>query len=312
MVNSAEIIRSEYFKKAIKSTLLITLLLGIAISYIIINYIPNSHNSNLFLMSWENKSFTIDLFTSWVLFSTSAFLVVYLLRSVSLKFTPSLVSYLEKEASFIGFKFQRKFDSVYLFFLMNLVSISILYVMDIISAISYIYEGTYIALNPFVRNIILIYLFASLIVPIIWAFLNDRFVIKVKDNVYVRCNLRYSLKRNKKKVPEVLGIILTSNKLCSKFDKNGKHVHNSISELRWLPRKEDSSPFLYFKEFSIPYNFQKQFLNIVMALKEWETKYDSNMDMLNYYFSREFPYHKYKIKKYHKNDELTYLKFSNF
>ena len=303
MINSADIIRLEYVKKAIKSSILITAILALAISYLFFTYIPNSSNSNFLIVQWHKGQFSLDLTASWALFATSAFLIVYQVRLISHKFTPSLVSYFKQEIGYIGFKFQRKFDSIYLFVIMNIISIAILYYIDITS----IPFGLF---NPLLRNMILVYLFSSLVVPIIWAFINDRFVIKIKDNVFVLCNLRYRIRRNnKEKEPGVLGILMTSSKLCSKFSKTGLDVHNKISESRWLPRKDNSSPFLYFKEFSIPFNFQKQFLNMVMALNEWETKYDHNMDTMNYYFSREFDYHKYKIKKYPNNDQLIFLKF---
>jgi hypothetical protein len=149
--------------------------------------------------------------------------------------------------------------------------------------------------------------------PIIWIFKKDKFVIKVKENVFILCHLHYSLSKKEDYDPNLVGIILTSNRLCSKFDKSGKYIHSKISEKRWLKKNDNStiSPYLYFQEFSVPYNFQKQFLNITLALNEWENNYDSNIDLMNYYFSSYPYYNKNLIRKYPGEYQLIYLKFLN-
>ena len=155
----------------------------------------------------------------------------------------------------------------------------------------------------------------SIALPIIWIFRNDKFVIKVKENVFVLCDLYYSLSKKEDYDPNLVGIILTSNRLCSKFDKSGKYIYSKISETRWLKKNDNSaiSPYLHFQEFSVPYNFQKQFLNITLALNEWENNYDNNLDLMNYYFSTTYPYYynRNRIMKYPGEDQLIYLKFLN-
>ena len=130
----------------------------------------------------------------------------------------------------------------------------------------------------------------------------------------ILCNLRYNLIRNKKTSPYFLGILLSSNKLCSKFNKSGKSMHSYISQYRWLRRKKPKhlSAYLHFQEFSIPVNFQKQFLNIVLALNQWEKNYSKNLDTLNHYFSCYFPYNKYKINKYSGNFKEEQIILFNF
>ena len=314
MFDSVKIIRSEYLKKALKSIACIIVILTVALSYLVFGYLP-SLNSNSFnylisgTYSLGSYVFSLDLTLNWSLFSTSIFLIIYLTRTIYLKFTPSLINYIEKETKHIGFEFKKRFGSMGLFIILNFVSVIILFYLDI-NALHF--NNTHLSI--LLRNTFVIYLFMSITLPIIWIFRNDKFVIKVKENVFVLCDLYYSLSKKEDYDPNLVGIILTSNRLCSKFDKSGKHIYSKISENRWLKKKSNSaiSPYLHFQEFSVPYNFQKQFLNITLALNEWENNYNSNLDLMNYYFSTSYPYYnKNMIKKYPGEDQLIFLRFLN-
>ena len=311
MFDSAKIIRSEYLKKALKSIACIIAILTVALSYLIFVYLPYLDiNSFNYLISGTYPSgsniFPLDLTLSWSLFSTSIFLIIYLIKAIYLKFTPSLIRYIERETKHIGFEFKKRFESMGLFIILNVISIVILFYLDI-KAIHF--NNTYLSI--LFRNTFVLYLFMSITLPIIWIFKNDKFVIKVKENVFIECDLHYNLSKKEDYDPNLLGIILTSNRLCSKFDKSGKYIYSKISENRWLKKNDTSaiSPYLHFQEFSVPYNFQKQFLNITLALNEWENNYDSNLDLMNYYFSTY--YLNNKIKKYPGENQLIYLKFLN-
>ncbi len=314
MFDSAKIIRSEYLKKALKSIACIIAILTLALIYLTFVYLPylNSNSFN-YLISGKyplgSNIFPLDLTLNWSLLSTSIFLIIYLLRAIYLKFTPSLIRYIERETKHIGFEFKKKFESMLLFIILNVVSIVILFFLDI-KAIQF----TDIYLSLLFRTTFVTYLFMSITIPIIWIFRNDKFVIKVKENVFIECTLRYSLSKKDDYDPNLVGIILTSNRLCSRFDKSGKNIYSKISENRWLKKNDTStiSPYLHFQEFSVPYNFQKQFLNITLALNDWENNYDSNLDLMNYYFSTSYPYsNRNLISKYPGEDQLIYLKFLN-
>ena len=309
MFDSAKIIRAEYLKKALKSLACIIAILTVALSYLIFDFLPYlDRNSFNYLISGTYPSgssiFSLDLTLSWSLFSTSIFLTIYLIRAIYLKFTPSLIRYIERETKHIGFEFEKKFDSMGLFIILNFIAIVILFYLDI-KVLQF--NNTYLSI--LFRNSFILYLFISITLPIIWIFKIDKFVIKVKENVFIQCNLRYNLSKKEGYNPNLLGIILTSNRLCSKFDRSGKYIHSKISENRWLKKRDMStiSPYLHFQEFSVPYNFQKQFLNITLALNEWENNYDSNLDLMNYYFSTY--YKKTMITKYPGEHQLIYLKF---
>ncbi len=311
---SVKTIRSEYIKKALKSIVYITIILVVALSYLLYGYLPyiekNFFTNLLTAESFrsEGNSFPLNLTLSWTLFSTCIFLVVYFVRLSQVKFTPSLIKYIERETRYAGFEFIKKIESVGLFTVLTSVSVSILFYIDtrLIQ-----FNDTFWSIS--FQNSFFIYLLLSLIIPIVFIFRNDKFAIKVKDNVFVLCNLHYNVRKNKNYDPNLLGIVLTSNRLCSKFDKSGKYIHSKISEDRWLIRNEPStiSPYLHFEEYSVPFNFQKQFLNIVLALNEWENNYISNFDSLNSYFSNNSVYYKYRIKKEDHLNKIIYLKFLN-
>ncbi len=312
--DSVKIIRSEYIKKALKSIVYIVIVLSVALSYLLFAYLPYIEKkffTNLLAtesFSPGGNSFPLNLTLSWTLFSTCIFLIVYFFQTSQVKFTPSLIKYIERETKYAGFEFIKKIESVGLFMVLTAVSIAILFYIDI----------RFIQFNNtnwsiFFQHSFFVYLLTSLVLPIVFIFRNDKFAIKIKDNVFILCNLHYNFRKNKDYDPSLLGIILTSNRLCSKFDKSGKYIHSKISEDRWLVKREPYiiSPFLHFKEFSVPFNFQKQFLNIVLALNEWENNYVSNLASMNYYLSNSFPNYKYEMNKSDKSNQLIYLKFLN-
>jgi hypothetical protein len=146
---------------------------------------------------------------------------------------------------------------------------------------------TYIDLEVFTFNNITIgYLFLSLTIPIVWLGVNDKYVIKIKDNFFVLFDFHYSLRKRRNSSSTLLGITLSSNRLCSRFNKPGKHVHTRICEIHWLPRTgtkiQKISPFLHFHEFSVPVNLQKQVLNVILALREWDDDYEKELNSFNY------------------------------
>jgi len=312
--DSVKTIRSEYIKKALKSIIYISIVLTIVLSNLLYGYLPYIEKSFFTgLLATESSSsggyvLSLNLTLSWTLFSSSIFFIIYYIKVSQVKFTPSLIRYIERETKYAGFEFRKKIESVGSFLVLSVVSIVILFYID-----TRLIQFDHSFWSIFFRYSFLMYLLLSLVLPIVFIFRNDKFVIKVKDNVFVLCDLHLNLRKKKEYDPNLLGIILTSNRLCSKFDKSGKYIHSKISENRWLIRNEPStiSPFLYFEEYSVPFNFQKQFLNIVLALNEWENNYSSNFDSWNYSFSNNSLYYKYGVKRDDNLNKLIYLKFLN-
>jgi len=311
--NSVKTIKSEYIKKALKSIGYICIVLSIAFSYLLYCFLPYIEKSFLTGLlatesfNSEGNGFPLILTLSWTLFSTCIFLIVYFIRLTQIKFTPSLIKYIERETKYAGFEFIKKIESIGLFMVLTTISIAILFYID-----TKLIQFNDSFWSIFFQNSLFVYLLISLILPIVFIFKNDKFAIKIKENVFILCNLHYNLRNNKGYDPNLLGIILTSNRLCSKFDRSGRYMHSKISGDRWLVRNEPSniSPYLRFEEYSVPFNFQKQFLNIVLALNEWENNYISNFASLNYYFLKTIPNYKYGLKQ-DRSNQLIYLKFLN-
>ncbi|TFG23193.1 MAG: hypothetical protein EU533_03425 [Promethearchaeota archaeon] len=272
-ISSIKIIRKEFMKKSIYSLIYIVIILAVYILYLIITYQSELFGNNSIINTISHSVFS-KATIAWVLFSTTTFLIIYLIKLLSIKFTPSLISFIKKESTNIGFEFEKKYDSGLLFLLLNSISICILIYMDF---------GVIQFENPNIsimfQVIFSIYLILSLVIPVIWALLNDKYIIKLKENFFILFDFQFKIRSSKEEDSYLVGIHLTSNKLTSRFDKCGRIIYSRISQRRWLSRKKKSilNPYLYFHEFSTPINFQKQFLNMVLALNEWQVFYGSRV-----------------------------------
>lgn len=186
--------------------------------------------------------------------------------------TPSLKEYINREIDNLGFKLQEKRRSWISFLILNSISVLLLLLIE--------FKVIYInipLLNTFFRGFLIIYLFISITIPILWRFSYDGLTVEVKKNYHVLLNPHYRIRKSKIKDYQLIGIYISSNRVAFKFNKHKNKLFTDIVRTRWLPRKRKSiiskyglSPFLRFNEFSTPLNFQKQFLNIILALQEWD------------------------------------------
>ena len=132
-------------------------------------------------------------------------------------------------------------------------------------------------LNASYKAMLIGFLSLALSVPILWHLFFDRLRVKLKNNYQIYISPYYKVRNIKSKDYQLIYIYLTSNRVAYKFNKTKKELYNKIAENRWLPRKKKSkfgfTPFLRFNEFSTPSNIQKPFLNIALALQEWDNLY---------------------------------------
>ncbi|GAG79125.1 unnamed protein product, partial [marine sediment metagenome] len=175
--DSVKTIRSEYIKKALKSIIYVTIISIVALTYLLYVYLPYIEKNffiNLLTADTINlggNSFPLNLTLSWTLLSTCIFLIVYFVRLSQVKFTPSLIKYIEQETKYAGFEFKRKIESVGLFMVLTTVSIAILFYID--TGLIQFSENSWSILF---RNSFSVYLLISLILPII-EILSNYFLI---------------------------------------------------------------------------------------------------------------------------------------
>jgi len=291
--NSIKLLKSEYLKKGIKATIYLVLILLICLGYILLDFKPKIVFLNYIQISnFQPYSLNLHLTIGWTLFSTSTFLIFYLIKYIRLKFTPSLTKYIKDELNYIGYDFQKRYTSGLLFVLLNSVSVVLMIYMDFEV---FVFDETFLSIM--IRSLIIGYLIFSLVLPIIWIGLNDKYVIKVKENLYILFDFQFSLRKKEGHSPTLLGISLSSNRLCSRFNKPGKNIHTKICEIRWLPRSVNKvqklSPFLHFHEFSVPINLQRQVLNIILALREWDHNYEKELTSFRYNIALSSKYKDY-------------------
>ena len=285
---SIEVIQKEFFKKTIKTLLYILIVLAIYIIYSLITINPELFENTF--IGLINQTYYSNFTIGWILFSTSTFLFVYFLKIIYLKYTPSLISFIKNESKNLGFDFKKEFNSGQVFLLLNSISISILIYIDL-----GLIEFEDNSVSSFFIFIFSAYLILCLVLPIILVLFDDKFIIQLKNDFYILFDFHFKIGKPKKDDSNLVGIHLTSNRLSPKNDRCGRVIHSKIAKRRWLSRRKKSklNPYLHFYEFSTPLNFQKQFLNIVLALTEWQSYYGSRILC----FYARIPLNKIEVKE---------------
>ncbi len=259
--NFFAIIKTEYLKNLLKVYLLIITLIGLYMIY------------QLFMIPYEQGSgkYLSDQIVFWFLFLIFLFIHFFLLSYN--RFSPTLVNFLKEELHHLGFELRRKYKTRLNFYLFNSFSLIFFIVMNI--GISYSLDYVIISLNI---RLLLIYIFSSISIPILLGVLHDKFIIKLKSPYFVQFDLQCKLIKRREVESQMIRIFMISDKLCLKSNDSGFKIHKEISEKRWLPRKGrftrstyNIKKYLYFYEYSTPINFKEHFLNIVSALREWDT-----------------------------------------
>ena len=266
-------VRKEYKKKAIRFLPYLSAILIVILIHFILIY-PKYLIPEGGFVSTAFTPYRFNLSINWTIFSIGTFTFFYLSRIAFMKITPFIKDHIKNETRDFGFKFQEKSKSWILFLILNSISVLLLFLVE-----SGMISFNNSSLKAIYYLILIPYLFISILIPVIWRFFYDGLRIVLKDNYCVSINPHYNLRKISDKNSQLIGIYLASNKLGYKLRKNSKILYEQIAEARWLPRKRKSivskynlSPFLRFYEFSTPTNFQKQFLNIVLALQEWDAK----------------------------------------
>jgi len=264
-------IKKEYLKKTIKFFPFLSGLLIITAIYFTLIYPILLIPEDGITITWLTP-YSFNLTINWTVFSLSAFLFFYLIKILIMRITPFLKEQIRNDINALGFIIKEKRKSVIFFVILNSISVLLLLLIEL----DIIYFNT-LALNTLFKGFLITYLFLSMLIPILLRFSYDGLSVTLKDKYNVSIKPYYKIRRVKTKDSQLIGIFITSNKIASKFNKNKKSLYTQIAKSRWLPRKRKSiiskyrlSPFLRFHEFSTPVNFQKQFLNLALALQDWD------------------------------------------
>ncbi len=267
-----KIIRSEYLKRRYRAFLYIITIFIFYIIYLLLSYQFKIINIDRRYSLGSQQFNLLNRIITWSFFCITIYFIFYFFKLGYQKSSPTLANFIKNEVNNLGFKIQRGYKTGIYFFIFN--SISIIFFILIETGVIYSYNYV---LNILIFNLILLYIFSSLMFPIIWGVLHDAFYVKLKKKYSIQFHFQYNIKKSEEYEFQTMGIYMTSNRLCSKLNKERIKLYNEISETRWLPRKGKftalffgNNPFLYFHEYSTPLNFQKQFLNIVLALREWD------------------------------------------
>lgn len=215
-------------------------------------------------------SFTIN----WTLFSVGTYLIFYIIKFILMKITPSLKQYISNEINNLGYKIDEKNRSLFSFLILNSIAVLILFLIEL-----RIINFNIIILNNFSKGFFICYLFLAVFIPVLWRLFYDGLRVKLIYNYQIYINPYFRIRKSKSEDYQLIHVYLTSNRIAYKFNNAKKERYNKIAESRWLPRKKRSfiskyrfSPFLRFYEFSTPSNIQKPFLNIALALQEWDNQ----------------------------------------
>ena len=264
-------IKKEYLKKTIKFFPFLSGLLIITAIYFTLIYPILLIPEDGITITWLTP-YSFNLTINWTVFSLSAFLFFYLIKILIMRITPFLKEQIRNDINALGFIIKEKRKSVIFFVILNSISVLLLLLIEL----DIIYFNT-LALNTLFKGFLITYLFLSMLIPILLRFSYDGLSVTLKDKYNVSIKPYYKIRRVKTKDSQLIGIFITSNKIASKFNKDKKSLYMQIAKSRWLPRKRKSiiskyrlSPFLRFHEFSTPVNFQKQFLNLALALQDWD------------------------------------------
>jgi len=281
-------IRSEFIFKLILQIIVITFISIVNMIHLFFIFRVNSNPG--FYLNAATKYYLMNPTINWIFFSSSLFLIIYFSKRAFFKVTPSVVKFVETEMENLGLKLQRRYKTEIIFLILN--GIGALFILMVDFGI--IHLDTIHSSNIF-QIAIIGFLSLSIIVPIGMALFQNKFRVKLKGDYSINLKVDYPIIPRKKN-PDLLDIQLISNPLSIKSNRWKFDIYKKISEDRWLTKsKIDSNkrntryninPFIFFKGYSTPLEFQNEFLNVALAIKEWD-EYEDCERLLREKLNRE-------------------------
>ena len=254
------LIKTEYLKNLYQIYFWLIILV---IIYVVYQFFTAPFNQTITI-------FITDQVIMCVLFSF--YLLIHFFSLTYTRFTPSIISFLEKELSMLNYKIQRKYKIRLSNFLFTCFSIIVF--IFVIIGIYYYSNNIVISL---IMRLLIVFTFTGITIPILRGRLHDIFLVNLRNSYFVQIELQLKLIKHKEVESQMVKIFMTSNKLSPKADQSGRALYNKISEKRWLQRKDTkilprlvSRKYLFFHEYATLINFKEHILNIVSAIREWD------------------------------------------
>lgn len=229
---------------------------------------------------------------------------------VSLKMTwtlthksPSLNNYIKEELNKMGYRMikPKKPDII-------LPIVGTLFFLLIIFFENLIIQEVF---NNIITGILaIITLLISFVFPLLflgWMIFYMNPYVKLKKKYKIELHfkmktLKFQTSYDKEIEAPTLWILLSSNMLIHKKDKILLQKINEIAEKRGIQKDKK-----YFELYSTPLNFQKQFLNIASALREWDIYYNSDRLRSNHKYDKAIRFLELYIQK-DPNDISLYIR----
>ena len=257
---SFTLIKTEYLKNLYQIYFWLIILV---IMYVVYQFFTAPFNQTITI-------FIADQVIMCVLFSF--YLLIHFFSLTYTRFTPSIISFLEKELSMLDYKIQRK----YKIRLSNFLFTCFFIIVFIFAIIGIYYYSNNIVISLIMR-LLIVFIFTGITIPVLRGRLHDIFLVDLRNNYSVQIELQLKLIKHKEVESQMVKIFMTSNKLSAKADQSGHALYNKISNKRWLQRKDNrflprfiSRNYLYFHEYAALINFKEHILNIVSAIREWD------------------------------------------
>lgn len=213
-----------------------------------------------------NHNLLISVWVNWLVV-VFLFLILYLIFRTNAKLSPTLVEFIKETLREFDLQLKRKRKYIYYFIIFNTLSTAIM-------GIIFLFKITFpIFFYPFLGGFFLL----CLITPLAIGGKKDKYYVKLKNDYEIEFNFHGKKLKIDGTKRLTVGIYMISNHLCYRWEQRKKDVLEEISGEHWLPQKGrfqifPFSPYLYLYEYGTVINFERRFLNLALAIREWDKK----------------------------------------
>jgi len=235
--------------------------------------ISSTENSEYKLQLNKFNPFFLNEFFSfyWFLFGTTIFLILKIFLIFKNKLTPTLSKFIEKELKTLNLKI-KKFNFSEVLYLIILIISGMVFILN---------DFKIINISQTLDLILKICFSLLLIISLTFQICSNNKRVKLKSGYYISLKIRVPF--IKKVDINMIKIYMSSSFLTVPFNKKKKRRLSIISNKRWV--KMETLPLLErlnlislakLSEFSTHQNFHNKFLNLALAIRDWDKIMKSN------------------------------------